>query len=60
MEGMDPVTAIFSFLSTPVGQLVAAQLVQVETRFVGMIGDLVSVVHAKNVPQAPPVQPVAA
>ncbi len=45
---MDPITAIFAFLATPAGQTVAGQLMTVESKFVGMIGDLVKVVHSKN------------
>ena len=47
---MDPITAIFNFLSTPVGQQVAGQLVTAESAFAGLIGDFIKLVHKKNVP----------
>jgi hypothetical protein len=45
---MDPVTAIFNFLSTPAGQQVTTQLIQAEQTFVNLIGDLVKIVHDKS------------
>jgi hypothetical protein len=51
---MDPITAIFNFLSTPAGQQIATQLIALDGVFVTMIGDFVKVVHSKNPPPATP------
>jgi len=57
---MDPVTAIFNFLCTPAGQITATQLIAAETAFIGLIGDLMKVVHQKNPPPAPAPAPAPA
>ena len=50
---MDPVTAIFNFLSTPEGQKLVAPLVTANAAFVGIIGDLIQRVHDHNPPASP-------
>ncbi len=56
---MDPVTAIFNFLCTPAGQVVATKLIALNDIFLGVLGDLIRVVHSKNpAPALPaPIEP---
>lgn len=56
----DPVTAIFNFLSTPAGQLVATKLIALNDVFLGVLGDLIKVVHSKNPVPVPAVTDPAA
>jgi hypothetical protein len=51
---MGAVTAVFTFLSTPAGQAVANQLATAGSGFVGLIGDLITLVHANRVQPTPP------
>lgn len=60
MEGgpVDPITAVFNFLATPVGQQLLQPLVAAEADLAHVIADLIRAVHAKvnsaPVPPAPP------
>lgn len=52
---MDPVTSIFSFLSTPAGQHCVEDLLAIGQDFVKVIGGLITSVHNKLVPASPSV-----
>lgn len=45
---MDPITAVFNFLSTPEGQKLVAPLVAVEADLVSVIANLIKQVAAKH------------
>lgn len=45
---MDPITAIFNFLSSAQGQEVVKLIIQVDTAFITLIAGLVKKVHDKN------------
>jgi hypothetical protein len=51
---LDPVTAVFNFLSTPAGQQVTLALIALDKTIVTTIGDLVTKVHDSAVKPIPP------
>ena len=50
---MDPITAIFNFLSTTEGQKLMEPLTKVEADIVVILADLIKKVHSDIVPAAP-------
>lgn len=52
-EPMDPITAIFNFLSTTEGQKLVEPLTKIEADLVTIIADLIKKVHDNSVTPAP-------
>ena len=45
---MDPITSIFNFLSTPVGQQILSDLVKVDAALATTLGSLIKGIFAKE------------